>query len=283
MNYEIDERSKGITFSLTANVFFSLMVIQLGYLHHSSTSTSVLSRFGIGLIIMVGGAILGKWKLNGVNFPLLAIRGILGGISMIFAFLALKNLGIGRSTMIFHTYPIFTALMAMALLGEQISIRKVISFGLAFIGMFILMGKSIAGGDTLIWDLSALAGAAISGLIIVIIRKLHETDSSTSIFLAQCVAGVLIVLYPGVKGFGAIPISELALLTGMGICATAGQLFMTNGFKYLTATTGSLLGMAVPVVNLILGAVLFGEAMGIREIGALLFIGGATLVLITGD
>lgn len=158
MDYEIDNRSKGVTFSLTANVFFSLMVIQLGYLQHSSTSTSVLSRFGIGLIIMIGGAILGKWKLNGVNIPLLTVRGILGGISMIFAFLALKNLGIGRSTMIFHTYPIFTALIAMVLLGESISIRKVISFGLAFVGMFILMGKSITGGDTLIWDLSALTG-----------------------------------------------------------------------------------------------------------------------------
>ncbi len=201
---------------------------------------------------------------------------------MILAFLAIKNLGIGRSTMIFHTYPMFAALIAVIFLGETISKTKIISFIVALAGMYVLLSAKLSGGESLIWDLVGISAAVVSGLAIVTVKKLHETDSTISIFAAQCIVGVAIVIYPGIKGFTAVGSVEIMLLIGMGVAATVGQIFMTNGFKYLTATTGSLLGMSVPIINVALGALIFGESVGIREIIALILLAGSTVILVLG-
>ncbi len=274
-------RSKGIAFSLSANFFFSLMVVQLGFLQQSSTATSVLSRFGIGLFVVIIGVQMGHWKITVINRPLLLFRGIAGGASMILSFIALKHIGIGRSTMIIHTYPIFASIGAVIFLGESISKAKIFSAVIALIGVYILISEKMSGGETIIWDLVALSAAIVSALAIVSVRKLHETDTTISIFAAQCIVGVVIGFFPGVTGYATIPAVEIGILISVGACATIGQLFMTTGFKHLSASTGSLLGMMVPVVNAIMGALIFKESIGVRGIIALCCIVIATYSLIT--
>jgi drug/metabolite transporter (DMT)-like permease len=53
--------------------------------------------------------------------------------------------------------------------------------------------------------------------------------------------------------------SELILLILVGVVATIGQLFMTEGYRYVNVATGSLLQSLVPVFNLFSGWLIFHE------------------------
>jgi drug/metabolite transporter (DMT)-like permease len=51
------------------------------------------------------------------------------------------------------------------------------------------------------------------------------------------------------------------VLLSIGVLATVAQLLMTYAYKHVPATEGSLLGFLVPVLNVLLGVMVFGEKM----------------------
>ena len=64
-----------------------------------------------------------------------------------------------------------------------------------------------------------------------------------------------------------------SLLLGIGIVATIAQLTMTWAYKHVSATEGSLMAFLTPVLNVILGVVVFGEKMHLTTVA------GSALVL----
>ena len=70
------------------------------------------------------------------------------------------------------------------------------------------------------------------------------------------------------------------LLLCIGIAATAGQILMTEGYRYVSVTTGSLLAMLVPVLNVFVGATIFHELISSRAIvGSVIVLGACVAVL----
>jgi drug/metabolite transporter (DMT)-like permease len=68
-------------------------------------------------------------------------------------------------------------------------------------------------------------------------------------------------------------------LLGIGALAMVSQLMMTYAFKPLTAVAGSLLMLITPCLNVVLGAVLFGERVSaVSVLGALLVLGSCASV-----
>ncbi len=51
------------------------------------------------------------------------------------------------------------------------------------------------------------------------------------------------------------------ILLGIGIIATFAQLTMTWAYKHVPATEGSLLAFLTPVINVLLGILVFGETL----------------------
>jgi drug/metabolite transporter (DMT)-like permease len=75
-------------------------------------------------------------------------------------------------------------------------------------------------------------------------------------------------------------LSEVLLLVLVGIVATIGQLFMTEGYKYVNVATGSLLQSLVPVFNLLSGWLIFQEQYStIEMIGAFIIVGSCFLLV----
>jgi drug/metabolite transporter (DMT)-like permease len=59
----------------------------------------------------------------------------------------------------------------------------------------------------------------------------------------------------------AFPGMEWLILLAIGVVATVAQLTMTWAYKHVPATEGSLLAFMTPVLNVLLGVVVFGEQM----------------------
>lgn len=70
------------------------------------------------------------------------------------------------------------------------------------------------------------------------------------------------------------------ILLGLGSSITIGQLFMTEGFKYVPVKTGSLLLMLETVFCYIAGVVIFSELLTWScVLGSVLVIGACAVVL----
>ena len=98
-----------------------------------------------------------------------------------------------------------------------------------------------------------------AGIAVCLVKQLRYTDSSYAIFFAQCAIGFWLVAIPA--NFQPVEMDWRGglLLLAIGLAAAGAQLMMTWAFRHVAVSTGSLLGMLVPVINIFLGLILFGE------------------------
>jgi|WetSurSiteA1Bulk_404760.scaffolds.fasta_scaffold19281_3 drug/metabolite transporter (DMT)-like permease len=249
---------------------FCVMASIIKYASFLDPYRTTLFRFVIGLGLLGVAALFGKLKLHFVNGWLLFSRGLTGGAGVFFLFLSIMKLGIAKGTIISYSYPIFASIMSVLFLKERIGVLKWGAIAIAFVGIYLLTGEGTAGITTVgkfgKYEVLAVFGAIFSGIAVVSIKRLHETDSTYAIFFAQCVVGLWLMIIPANLVPRAIGYFGGILLLGIGIFATVGQLLMTEGYRYLSVTSGSLLGMLVPVLNFFAGVVVFHEHLSLWAI-----------------
>jgi drug/metabolite transporter (DMT)-like permease len=244
----------------SSSVLFSAMSMLIPFTRGVSTSIIVSARFVVGIAVILALALMGFTRLRAVNTWWLILRGIIGATSVYFFFRGITMLGLGKGTVLNYTYPIFAALLAPLVVKEKLTWDVLAAALVSFIGIWLVVNPGTIASIG-VEDLLALLGGVLSGVAVVAIKKLRETDSPYIIYLAQCVFGLLVVGWPTVTSSFHFAMREWVILLALGIFATGAQLAMTWAYKHVRATEGSLLAFLVPVLNVILGVIVFGEQM----------------------
>jgi drug/metabolite transporter (DMT)-like permease len=236
-------------------------------------------RSGGGLLVLVVwlSPDLGRC----LRHPPLVARGVLGGLSTACFYLSIGPLGAGKATLIGTTWPAFAALAAVFFLGEPLSPARAAGIALALGGLALLTGTA---GAVLappgLWEGIGLAGAIMAAAVILFIRQLIRTESSATIFGAQCVYGLLLSAPVAAWGGRAISAAEAAGLSLAALAAIAGQLAMTEGFRHLSVAAGGALQLLTPLVVTAGGVLWFGEAFApAQALGAALILAGTFTAL----
>jgi drug/metabolite transporter (DMT)-like permease len=248
-----------------SSALFSAMSLVIPYTRGVSTSIIVSARFVMGILLILALVALGRTRLTAVNRWWLVVRGVIGATSVYFFFRGIMNLGLGKGTILNYTYPIFAALLAPLIVKEKLSWDVLLAALVSFVGIWLVVSPGSLSSIS-VEDLLALLGGFLSGVAVVAIKKLRETDTPFIIYLAQCVFGLLVVGWPTATSSFAFPWVMWLLLAGLGVLATAAQLTMTWAYKHVRATEGSLLAFLTPVLNVLLGVLLFGESMHVSTI-----------------
>ena len=264
---------------LGSSMAFCVMASLIRYAASINSFKVALFRFTIGLALLGTAALFGKIRLTFVHGPLLFFRGLTGGAAVFLLFLSIAKLGIGKGTIISYSYPVFAVVFGGIILKERIGMLKAACVATALVGICLLFfGGGATSSPALFvggFELLAVLGAILAGIAVVLVKKLHDTDSTYAIFFAQCAIGLWLVIIPANVVSVSIGYSGGAILLCIGIIAATGQLLMTEGYRHVTVTTGSLLGMLVPVLNFTIGALLF------REPFSLLGLVGAAIVVLS--
>jgi drug/metabolite transporter (DMT)-like permease len=241
-------------------VLFTLMSFLLPFTHGVSTPVIASARFVVGILVILVMALVTRTRLVAVNRWWLVARGIIGATSVYLLFRGIMNLGLGQGTILNYTYPIFAALLAPVMIKEKLTWDVLAAGLLSFAGIWLVVSPGPISSIN-VETLLALLGGVLSGVAVVAIKKLRETETPSIIYLAQCVFGLLVLGWPTVtSSFGFAPFQWLILL-GIGMVATVAQLTMTWAYKHVPATEGSLLAFLTPVLNVLLGVLVFGEQM----------------------
>lgn len=276
---------KGAKLILASTVVFCLMSGLVKYASNIDPYKTTLFRFVVGLGMLGTAALLGKIQLKFVHGPLLLLRGLFGGIAILIFFFSIAKLGVGKGTVLIYAFPIFGSIFSSIFLKEKIGIVRFCAILTAFAGIYFLAADSNSGfsRSNFIgrYELLAIFGAALGGLAVVIVKKLHDTDSSYAIYFSQCVIGLWVVVVPANLVPCSIGYSGGLLLVAIGVTATIGQLFSTEAYRYVQVATGSLLGMLVPVLNYFIGTLIFHEILTWQSIlGSAMVIGSCVVVLL---
>lgn len=279
----MSDNSKGILLTLGSVVFFALMAVLVKAIPNVSSYQTTFFRFAIGLGIIGILSLFGIIHLKFNDRKNLFWRGLVGGAAVYLFYLAILKLGVGKGSVYIYSYPIFATLFSMIILKEKVEPIKFVVIFISFAGLVLL---SVGGGKESLngmgfYELIAIAGSVITGLAVVFVKKLHDSDNSYAIFFSQCIVGFWMFLVPSGATQADGNMTELILLVLVGVVATIGQLFMTEGYKYVNVATGSLLQSMVPVFNLFSGWLIFHEQFSTVEmLGAFVIVGSCFALVI---
>lgn len=279
----MSDNSKGILLTLGSVVFFALMAVLVKAIPNVSSYQTTFFRFAIGLGIIGILNLFGVIHLRFNDKKNLFWRGFVGGAAVYLFYLAILKLGVGKGSVYIYSYPIFATLFSMLILKEKVEPIKFVVIFISFAGLVLLSvgGRKESLDGLGIYELIAIAGSVITGLAVVFVKKLHDSDNSYAIFFSQCIVGFWMFLVPSGATQASGNLNELLLLVLVGVVATIGQLFMTEGYKYVNVATGSLLQSMVPVFNLLSGWLIFQEQFSTVEmLGAFVIVSSCFALVI---
>ncbi len=203
-------------------------------------------------------------------------------------FFAAYKITIGVSVLAHYLAPIFVALASPLALGERLTRRTVLAVVASFAGLAVMVappGGGVHAGA--VWQSAALgAASALFYASNVVVSKLVVDSFSTSetMFWHGIVATPFLAAFVPRAAWGALDARAVGFLAAVSIGpgALAGMAFVW-GLRRMPAAHASILTLLEPLVAVVLGAAVFGEALGVRALaGGALILAGAVTVMVRG-
>jgi len=196
-------------------------------------------------------------------------RGISQFGSMTCMFVAFSMMSLGSAVAISFAAPLFTTLLSILVLKEQVGIHRWSALIVGFIGVLIVTEPG-AGGFQL-GALFALANAVLISTVAIAIRRMSATESTETLTLYQMAIITLCTLFLLPLGFAPPGWRDLVGLALAGIGNGVAQFWWTRAlslappsavvpFNYLSLVWATMIGFAVwgdvPTTHLLIGSVI---------------------------
>jgi drug/metabolite transporter (DMT)-like permease len=171
-------------------------------------------------------------------------RGFFGILSMGFGFYGLTLLPLPEAIAIGYASPLMAVVFAALMLGEKVRIFRWSAVCVGMIGVLIILYPKLsvlqAGGLDAkegIGAISVLIAAALSGLAMVQVRQLVQTEKTPTIVLYFSLTGALMALLSLPFGWNWLAMDQAALLIGSGIAGGVAQIFLTESYRHAEVST----------------------------------------------
>jgi drug/metabolite transporter (DMT)-like permease len=238
-----------------------------------TTSNVAFFRFLIGAVAAVTLARARGEGLRPKSRLWFVLRGTFGAVAVWLFFYGIAEVGLAKGAIYFHTYPMWAALIATVVLGERLTLGVVGAAVVAFGGLALVMWPQGGIGTVAPADMIALSGGVFAGVAIVSIRKMRATDSSLVVFLSLGIFGMLVTAPATVASPPDAGAAGWALVIGVGILATVGQLLLTWAYRHVRVGEAAPFAMLGPVISAAIGVLALDEDMSARAL-----VGGAVVI-----
>ncbi len=285
MGFSIETRAR--LSCLYAGAVWGLFWIPLRGLEEAGLhSLWITSAYFLVPAVLMLPILLLRWRnihRGGLAFQITVLA---SGAALTFYSASIVLTDVVRALVLFYLMPIWSILLARAVLKERITPIRIAAMGMALIGMLTMFGLGVSfpvpqnAGDWL-----GLAAGFFWAITMVRIRiyegAFASIDLTVGFFLWGLIlsAGVALLLAPGhIPSFDQVRPALPVLLMFMVLLVIPGTYASLWGPKFLNPGVVGLLFMTEIVVGAISAALLAGEPFGVREAVGVVLIAGASLL-----
>jgi len=219
------------------------------------------------------------WRAGGM----MALAGAMIGVNWMLLFEAYNDTTVPRATLVYYLQPTIVLLLSPLVFGERLTAKKLACAGAALVGMALVSGV-LEGGLALSSReprglLMALGAAMCYALVVILNKKLGETDVYARTVIEMLAAAAVMLPYTLAMGAGGAALTggTLALLILVGAVHTGlTYALWFAGMRGLPAQTVSALSYIDPVTAMLVSALFLGERLTpLGLLGAALILGAA--------
>jgi drug/metabolite transporter (DMT)-like permease len=256
--------SKSVQYMLISTMSFSIMQGLIKYLPEIHSFEHVFFRSFITWLFAIFFLLWHKIPLKGKNTKLLFTRAFVGSISLFSFFYILPRIPFGTAVTLKYLAPVFTAILAIFMLGERLKWVQWAFLGIAMLGVCCLKGFDIRIGT---FDLiMGLISAFANGLLYILIRQIGDDDHPLVVIhyfmlIASVLSGSLSIPYWKTPN-----IHESIIFFLIGLTGFIAQVFFTYSLrgtldegKQEDTSFLSMLRYTEVIFALIMGYCWFGE------------------------
>ena len=273
----------GIAYGL--NPLFGVPLMKNG----AAIESILFFRYAIAVLLLGGFLLLSRqsFKISGRQAGVLLVLGLLYTASSLFLFEAYHYIASGLATTLVFLYPVLVAII-MVFLRVVPSWPVWLSIFLTFVGVVVMTQSDASQTVNPTGVLLSLGSALVYALFIVIINRskaIHSISNSLLTFYALSVGAVVFLgkMAASVTAItsGIESATDWLSLVGLAIFPTVvSTATLAVATRNIGATKASVLGVFEPVTAILIGTVVFGEALTANIIvGILLSVAAITFMI----
>ena len=215
-------------------------------------------------------------------------RGLIAVAGMFLNFAALVRLPLVDATAISFAAPLITVAFAALILKERVRVYRWSAVGVGFLGVLVMLWphfdlthvSTVASTAGTVGALCAITSAFTNAGAVIQTRRLtaSETTSSIVFYFSLICAFAGLATLP--LGWQAPTPAELAALIGLGIFGGLAHIFLTESYRYASASVIAPFDYTAILWAFVLGYAMFGEIpTAIVFIGAAIVAGAGLFVI----
>ena len=215
-------------------------------------------RYLIGVIILLPMIWRMRWRgLRGASLRLYLSRGIVHGVAVMLWFYAMARIPLAEVTAIGFSTPVFTALGAVLIFGEQIKARRMLAIAAGFIGTLIILRPGFQAIES--GSLAQLVAALFFAGSFLLAKQLTRSESSGDILVWLTIFCTLALLPGAIATWRTPTLVEVGWLALVAVFATAGHYALTKAIAHAPLTVTQPLSFLQLVWAILFGYLLFDE------------------------
>ncbi len=245
---------------LVSTACFTVMqsLIKFMPVDHISTIEQTFFRSFVTWVFCIFFMLKNRMTFKTKNVKLIALRSVIGSLSMVSFFYILPRIPLGSSVALKYLSPIFTAIFAVFLLNEKLKPAQWIYFFISFLGVVLLKGfdARISFFDFSLGIFSAITG----GILYILIRKIGDDDHPSVVvhyfmLFVSVIAGILMIPYWVTPN-----LQDSLIFLIVGYSGYVAQIYMTKAFQEKEdANYLAIFKYLEAIYAIIIGYLIFGE------------------------
>ena len=243
---------------------------------HCDWQLIAAARAGLALFFAALLAWIGGVRLVFFRPRTLWMRSIAGSISLVCGFYALTRMPVADVLTVTNMFPIWVAVLSWPLLGEMPGVEVWIAVVMGLAGVALIQQPHLAAGNPAM--IYAVVSSFTSAIALLGLHKLRELDVRAIVVHFSAVSLMFCLAAWFVFPNDASPHAELnlaawAMLLGMGVAATIGQICLTKAFALGDPAKVSIVGLTQVGFGMLFDAAIWGRSF------TLLTLAGISLIV----
>ncbi|SEL01178.1 DMT family transporter [Roseovarius nanhaiticus] len=239
---------------------------------------SAFLRYALGLVLLIPAIpAMRRARITPRLWTIFTIRGAVHTVGVMLWFYAMARIPIADVTAMNYLSPIYVTIGAALFLGERLAMRRLIAVLVALLGAVIILrpGLREVGPGHLAMLVTAI-GFGGSYLL----AKLLTDENSPAVVVTMLSLTVTVGLAPfALLNWVTPTLLELVTLFGVAVLATAGHYTMTLAFRAAPLAVTQPMTFLQLVWAVLLGALVFGEAVDpFVVLGGLVIVGSVSFI-----